>query len=65
MANSDGYNQQAGKTDIDTCSLTDTLKSEMEVPRSRVSLSRPAQKWLWRNDRGGELGPSPTALRPF
>ena len=31
MANSSGYNQQAGKTDTDACSLTNTLKSEMEA----------------------------------
>ena len=31
MANSNGYNQQAGKTDTDACSLIDTLRSEMEA----------------------------------
>ena len=68
-----GYNQHAGKANTDAYSLTHTQKSEMETLTEAhgcsMKQSQPPdnlhRKRLWRNNRGGEFGPCPIALRPL
>ena len=72
MANSDGYNQQVGKTSTDACSLThteerdgDSVGSTRAFRKAESASRNLRRKTDMENNRGGELGPSPAALRPL
>ena len=72
MANSDGYNQQVGKTSTDACPLTHTEERDGDSAgstrafRGAESASRNLRrKRLWRNNRGEELSPGSATLRPL